>query len=323
MSNKETLQNYNTRLSSNNDSLDALINVINSLPNASVDPVLQDKSIEITENGSQMVMADEGYDALNSVEITTKIPTGGSEVSPDYVTDGLIAWFDENEPMDETEKWYNKVGDDYIYVLSRRYGNETTNPYMKTSKNQPLINRADYTFVSSVDYYKTGYTIEIVGLINGMNSDSASGGWLLTGDMGASAGVGAMVTPDTSRSTILRFINTNTDADNQEAFRINYGENFGASVFFENILNRTDTSYTKYKVQASVHGCDWLTVNQTSNYNHGSKAERLVILGYYGTGSMYRAVGSIRCIRIYNRQLTNEEMKGNHAIDVARFNLEK
>lgn len=39
----------------------------------SLKPNLQDKSVSITSNGSQTVKADEGYDGLNSVAVTTNI----------------------------------------------------------------------------------------------------------------------------------------------------------------------------------------------------------------------------------------------------------
>ena len=46
-------------------------------------PALQDKSITITENGTQSITFDEGYDGLNSVEVTANIVGAISE----FVTD--------------------------------------------------------------------------------------------------------------------------------------------------------------------------------------------------------------------------------------------
>lgn len=40
-------------------------------------PVLQDKEVEITENGETTITADSGYDGLSSVEITTDVQSGG------------------------------------------------------------------------------------------------------------------------------------------------------------------------------------------------------------------------------------------------------
>lgn len=71
MDNRESLQTNNTRLEANNVSLTSLVNKLKNLPEAKPDPILQDKSIKIIENGTQTITPDEGYDALSSIEITT------------------------------------------------------------------------------------------------------------------------------------------------------------------------------------------------------------------------------------------------------------
>jgi surface protein len=42
-------------------------------------PTLQDKSVTITENGTTSVTADEGYDGLGEVDITTNVSGGGAD----------------------------------------------------------------------------------------------------------------------------------------------------------------------------------------------------------------------------------------------------
>lgn len=42
------------------------------------EPILQDKSIEITENGTQTITADEGYDGLSNVDVTVNVEGTGS-----------------------------------------------------------------------------------------------------------------------------------------------------------------------------------------------------------------------------------------------------
>ena len=57
-------------------------------------PILQDKSIEITENGTQTITANEGYDGLNSVEVVTNVAGSGGREEP---TKGIVIdEFDEN-----------------------------------------------------------------------------------------------------------------------------------------------------------------------------------------------------------------------------------
>lgn len=54
-------------------------NEIGDIP-APVPPNLQDKSIEITENGTTSVSADEGFDGLGILNVLTNVNTGGGEL---------------------------------------------------------------------------------------------------------------------------------------------------------------------------------------------------------------------------------------------------
>ena len=75
MSNKTTIQSYNTRLSDNNNELRKILTSIESLPEIQ-EPTLQDKLVEITTNGITNIVADEGFDGIGNVEINTNIPSG-------------------------------------------------------------------------------------------------------------------------------------------------------------------------------------------------------------------------------------------------------
>lgn len=79
MSNKETLQNYNARININNNKLSGILEAINNLP---TEATMQDKTIEITENGTTNVIADEGYDGLNSIEVNVNVESSGGEELP-------------------------------------------------------------------------------------------------------------------------------------------------------------------------------------------------------------------------------------------------
>lgn len=62
------------------------VNVPAPLPN------LQSKSIEITENTTQTISADSGYDGLNGVEITTNVSGGGGDIThEEYLQDVELA----------------------------------------------------------------------------------------------------------------------------------------------------------------------------------------------------------------------------------------
>ena len=62
------------------------------IENIKTDPVLQDKDLVITENGITNIASDEGYDGLNSVEITVNIEGGSNPEEKKYlylVKDGI------------------------------------------------------------------------------------------------------------------------------------------------------------------------------------------------------------------------------------------
>lgn len=54
------------------------------------DPILQDKSITITENGTTNIVADEGYNGLNNVDVIVEVEGAGTgEVIDMYSTDEI------------------------------------------------------------------------------------------------------------------------------------------------------------------------------------------------------------------------------------------
>lgn len=50
-----------------------------------IKPKLQDKSIEITENSTQTITFDEGYDGLNNVSVTTNVASSGVKYAPQVI----------------------------------------------------------------------------------------------------------------------------------------------------------------------------------------------------------------------------------------------
>lgn len=79
---KQDKQNLVTRLNNvgveadNNETFTSLIPKVGKIV---TQPLLQDKSIEIIENGTTNIVADEGYDGLNNVEVTVNVESTGSE----------------------------------------------------------------------------------------------------------------------------------------------------------------------------------------------------------------------------------------------------
>ena len=78
-------------------------------------PNLQNKSIEITENGTQTITADSGYDGLNEVEVTTNV-SGSGEIAPEeYEQDVELARsiLEDFEKYQEL-KYIQSTGTQYI-----------------------------------------------------------------------------------------------------------------------------------------------------------------------------------------------------------------
>ena len=82
------------------------------------DPILQDKSITITENGTQTITADEGYDGLNSVEVVTNVASSGG--SGELATGIVVSELNENG-LPKTITINNATVPDYCF-----YGNSAT-----------------------------------------------------------------------------------------------------------------------------------------------------------------------------------------------------
>lgn len=125
MSNKETLQNYNARLKTNNISLESILESVNKLPDVK-EPALQDKEITITENGSQTIVADEGYDGLSKVDVTVNVEgNGGEEILP-------ITLFDFSNEL-------KRFGETFIKGLMKSSDNDvpyTTSPMTLYTPNE-------------------------------------------------------------------------------------------------------------------------------------------------------------------------------------------
>lgn len=269
MNNKETLQQYNNRLETNNNNLDSIIEIVNNLPEA-------DKPV--------------------------------NPIIPDYITNGLIAWFDGEDKPHNDKYWINKLGIDYIFDMN---GKSLINEDKSYKNDKTLVMK------TSDDYMKQGYTIEVVGKINSQtNSDSTtSGGWFFTMNESTSLGIGVSKEPGT-----LAFVNS-TQYTAEKSYNNCYQKRIGASLFLETISARgTGKSNT---VKVSVNGCEWYSIYEP-NDTVGVTLDKHAILCYYARtdNATYSADGEINCIRIYNRQLTNEELVHNHNIDKERFGID-
>ena len=134
MSNKETIQSYNTRLKVNNNSLDEILESVNKLPEHK-EALLQDKSITITENGTQNITSDNGYDGLANVQVTVQVEST-SEVEKPKVLSEL-----ENQIISATQAHIDYLFNDYVNGFVT-YTDEPVTLYTPTNENMYYMIRS-------------------------------------------------------------------------------------------------------------------------------------------------------------------------------------
>ena len=267
---------------------------------------LQSKSVTITTNTTTLIVPDDGYNALGGVSVTTNV----TEPTPDYVSNGLIAWYEGEDNFDSNEHLNSRVGNDYLYVYSRLVGNSTTNPVKTYNGN--IVNLGGYVYASSRDYFVNGYTIEIVGYTTGSSNASTDGCWLYTGNTNQTAGIGAV----TTNGNYIIFQN---DGTTTSSYQFTRNKPFNASVYFKTNIGRgTNVSFT---TKGSVNGQGYVEYTGASNYHNVKTGGQIsLFLSYYADN--YKGYGGIKSIRVYNRALTDQEMYNNYLVDKARFDLD-
>lgn len=72
------LATYNTELTEQEESLSGIVEYLENKIESGEPLLLQDKSIEITENGTINIVADEGYDGLINVKINVNVESASS-----------------------------------------------------------------------------------------------------------------------------------------------------------------------------------------------------------------------------------------------------
>ena len=270
MNNKETLQNYNSKLDTNNNELASILETINNLPES------------------------------------------GGSFGSDYVQDGLIGYFDARDDFDSNNHWLNKVGSDYF---KQCYPNtpEIIERMKSLKTSDTIVNDGSFSMINTVDYCKSGYTFELVGIEKDGNTD------FLTFDRNQTPEIcigkyGTSIFSPINCSNGINQLETKIDGLTQKRCTM--------VLHLKKVFNR-GVSSGRVILMYSVNGSPWSVwglrdLTSASSY----KTFGTMLMSYYSTGAG-GSVCEVNCLRIYNRLLSNEELKHNHEIDKINFNLDE
>ena len=119
------------------------------------DPILQDKTVEITENGTTTITADEGYDGLNNVSVTTNVAgSGGNEPS---IGIKLENWDTEGYPTQASIEGLEVLPTYYFYNTKQSFLSK-----IKTINLKQVKEISDYGFgISNLEVMDLSNTTSI------------------------------------------------------------------------------------------------------------------------------------------------------------------
>ena len=109
---------------------------IDNIPTGSV-PVLQDKTVNIIQNGTTSVGPDSGYDGLSNVEVTVDVPSSSQGFPPDWTQ---LGYEDTPDAIIDGFNYAKQIKDNWNPNVTSLYNkfNKDTNllvlPFVDTSK---------------------------------------------------------------------------------------------------------------------------------------------------------------------------------------------
>lgn len=228
-----------------------------------------------------------------------------------YVEDGLVALFDGRDLISTDGRWSSEVNKDYWYVSS----GATSKTLSDLKTEDSIVTDGTVSITNTVDYYQQGYTIELVGMVP--TTDNTN-----------------FLCFDKNQSTHIN-INRYGSGIFSPQYMTNGGEYLEKTIdgligsrhtmviYLKQIIPRSVSSGT-IELLYSVDGSPWYTWGP-ANFSSASSysSYHLTLLSYYSNSSSGRpAAGSEVCaVRVYNRQLTEEELALNHAADKVNYNF--
>lgn len=241
-------------------------------------------------------------------------------VEPDYITDGLVAWWEGCDELDENKHWNSRVGTDYIYAALNLVGSNENNAFDTIKTSNSYKNNMIYGLRTLADYYLAGYTFEVVGKSNSNQNSTQQ----------TSSATCSLLTFHKSGSPMIAvgfnnglFLCLNVSASSSgpglPTKIVNcVGKKHKYVIHLGEISTRGSSGYNQ--IDYSVNNSGWFAMDRTYLQSGSTTEDHTNIMCYY-TDS-YIPNCEIYSIRIYNRKLTEEELLHNYEIDNARFKLD-
>ena len=222
-----------------------------------------------------------------ALQATSPIP-----VNP-YITDGLVFWLDGIYKGDDNTVWTDLIGNRSFTLTDCTFTTDGVDFNGSTSGG--LWN-------GKIEVHYSAGTIEAVYDID----DPDTANW------------GAILQPDSSRANIGMIIRKKkTSAIPAGTVVIDFHNGSGSNT------RRKTAAYTGTTSVSSSRGySNGVSMSTVALSALGCNSGEWVSIGYRANDSGgQRFDGRIKCIRIYNRKLTADEVLSNQQVDNTRFNL--
>lgn len=321
MARTDTLNNFLTDVA---DSIRTKKGTTDSIPASNFDTEIEsisgseDLSTELTGYTNGLNTQDTTIAAIETA-LTGKIaPT---PIESDYIQDGLIAWWEGEDDVDENFHWNSRVGNDYIYQYKSVVGSNTQNTFNLTKDNDSYKNNCMYSLCTNNDYHVQGYTIEIVGRqLNTYFTAGNTGTSLLAFNRQCSPAIAI------NSNGAFKVLNPSSGTD--QSIMPKHFENLTGKTctFVINLAELSARGSGGYiTIDYAVNGDGWHTTTRNNPAYQASKGNNCTIMCYYASESSASSNvlnnSEVNSIRIYNRKLTTEELEHNFEIDKLRFNI--
>jgi hypothetical protein len=312
----EELDTYNNEVHEQETIIE---NIVEGMANKGIKPIalrLEDVSVLIIEQGKGTVLPSEGYDGIRKVDFDVQMINVGAT---EYAQDGLVALWDARDEIDANGRWKSQVGSDY-WSVTFTDGGATSLAQLK--QGDAIVTDGTVSIRNNVDYYKNGYTIELVGSVV---ADSTAGVNFLTFDKNLTVHINVNRYQAGVFSPQYGSASDGMGGLDVTIRGLNDGKRHTMVLYLENLIGTRSTRNGTVKLQFSIDGSPWYTYHYSVSGSGSYASNYSTLLSYYSNSGSGRAPSgsAVSAVRVYNRKLTHKELMENHLLDMANYGLEE